>query len=118
MFTSGLMALGIITAGLCFLAMAGLCVYLAHKIVKMYQLSQAALAHAMMEAALLLKAQSTIEKAQHDTVQADTDARIKILTDSLEIEREKANQAINDSITLTAGQNAGRVLDMKEWSRL
>lgn len=105
-----LAVLGFITLSLCL----GAVLYLAKLVFKIHQVGQAALSHALLEAAEMIKSQSVLEKAHADEVKANTDLRVKALTDSVAYEREK-NQAgpIPQEYTL----QDGRTIDLNEWSR-
>lgn len=112
--------------GLC-IALGGqtvLCGYLAWSLIKLareHQQSQSELARlmhlssndALLDAATLIKSQTVMEKASHDRSKADTDARITILQESLEIEREKQNE---ESPSKTMRLQDGRVISLDQWS--
>lgn len=104
----------------------GTCGYLAYRLTKMcsdsldkmshsHQLSQAALSQALLEAAEMLKSQTIIEKASHDRMQADTDIRVKVLQESLEIERDRGVEASKPKIFTLED---GRTINTSEWSQL
>ena len=105
-----------ILGSFCFMAMVGVLGYLAYKLVENTRLSQAALSHNALEMAEIMKSQNLIEKAHHDQIDANTEANIKILHESIDQLREgpEKTEIAPEKITLSSGME----LDMSEWSRL
>lgn len=132
-----------ILGSVCFMMVAGVAAYLALKLVEVHKtaqsaltlaletfademgtqhrLSQAALSHAVLNAAEMVKATSLSEKVSNDISKDQMLANMKILEESIEEERRKNPLYDEDHYTPPKSNVKladGRVINMEEWSRL
>lgn len=110
-----------ILGSVCFITGTAATLYLAYKLVEMCKLSQAALSAMFESAATHLASKTVIEKAQHDSIQADTDIRLKILSDSLEVERQRAKDMLEAQLQEQSEHQVlsdGRVIKTSEWTQV